>query len=68
MPIEKIFTFVCFSIWVLSAMLVFLIALLKPDIASLNSGRRLSASNFFDVAMLISVGAWLAMWCFRTMY
>ena len=68
MPIEKVFTFVCFSLWALATMFVLVTVIVKPHLARLGASRRLEASNPFDIAMMIAVGAWLAMWCFRSMY
>lgn len=68
MPIEKIFTFVCFGLWVLFTLSVVTLSLFRPDLARLGGGRRLKASNAFDLCMLASIGSWLAMWCFRSMY
>ena len=68
MPIEKLLTFTCFGIWALSTLLIIILAMFRPNIARLGEGRRFKASNFFDLALLASVGAWLAMWCFRSMY
>ena len=67
MSLPQIFTFVCLGIWAVCTLYVFAVAAFRPDIAKIGSGRRLSASNPFDIAMLAGIGAWLAMWCFRTM-
>jgi hypothetical protein len=63
-----ILTMTCFGIWAVCTAAVIAIAAIRPDIARWGEGRRMKASNFFDVLMLTGIGAWLAMWCFRSMY
>jgi hypothetical protein len=68
MELPKLFTFICFGIWAVASLSTFLIAALKPELANIYSGRRMKAGNIFDLSMMIALGAWLAMWCFRSMY
>jgi len=68
MTIAQIFVFICFGLWAVLTLGVLLCAAIRPDIARIGHGRRLSVSNPYDIAMMGAMGAWLAMWCFRSMY
>ncbi|WGH49793.1 hypothetical protein [Alishewanella phage vB_AspM_Slickus01] len=68
MEFEKLFTFICFGLWLFFTIALIMIAIFKPNIAMIGTNRRLKASNPYDLLMFASIGSWLAMWCFRSMY
>lgn len=68
MPIEKLFTFICFGLWAMGTIAIILISAFRPDIAKIGKHRRFDMSNAFDIILISTVAVWISMWCFRSMY
>ena len=60
----KIMTFVCFWWWGIGTVIYILITVLKP----IPMHGKLNWQEPRDLIMISSGLAWIAMWCFRTMY
>jgi hypothetical protein len=60
----KVMTFVCFGWWAIGTVLYILITIFKP----VSMMGKINWREPRDLIMISSGMAWIAMWCFRTMY
>ena len=69
MPIEKLFTFICFGLWLTGTIFCLCFAVFKHrEFAQAMSEKKLTRYRVFDIVMVNTIVAWLSMWVFRTMY
>jgi hypothetical protein len=66
MEIARIFTFICFGLWVIGIFTMMVVSIFKPE--GVNRTNKMSYKHPFDLIMILTAMSWISMWCFRTMY
>ena len=61
----KLFVYICFGIWAVGTFLIFALQVYKPIPIQ---GKFYPVRSARHHLMLVTIMAWLAMWCFRSMY
>lgn len=65
-----LFMHIAFGLWVFFMLTALLIVICKPALANatINRSHKFTLRNLLDLCISASAAAWLAMWCFRSMY
>lgn len=58
----------CFTYWAIGTAITIIGGALRPRWVNFYPGRKLNLYHPYDFIMVTTILAWIAMWCFRSLY
>jgi hypothetical protein len=69
MTLPVLFTYISFGLWAFGTIAIVIIAFCFPELVRKSQhSNKLSVYDTFHIILISTILAWIAMWCFRSMY